>query len=171
MSSLTRLAVLGGTGGLGQEIVKQALAQNYAVTAVVRDLAKATSLLPGTVNLKVVASVDESSLPLLVDALTGQDILIEVIDNSDRVAKVGVIVQAATQANVKSFIVCGGAGTLKMSADENAQRLYEILGDSIGTWLKPVTLMHLETQKVAFASSVRTVINSFWLKTSQCVSI
>ena len=68
--------------------------------------------------------------------------------------KVRLITQAVVEANVNTFIVCGGAGELKMSAEENSQRLYEVLGDSIGTWLKPVTLMHLEAQKVAFDSSV-----------------
>lgn len=44
-----------------------------------------------------------------------------------------------------------------MSADPSSQRLYEVLGDSIGTWLKPVTLLHLATQQVAFSSSIPTV--------------
>ena len=161
-----RLAVLGATGGLGQRIVKQAAeltSQKILVTAIVRDSAKAYSLFSERVNLKVVPSVDEANKALLVDAFKGQDIIIEVIDNTDRVEKVRLITQAVIDANVTSFIVCGGAGALKMSTEENSNRLYEVLGDSIGTWLKPVTLMHLEAQKVAFNSSVRFNICSFLL--------
>lgn len=157
MSSDIRLAVVGATGGLGQRIVKQAIeltTQKIFVTAIVRDSAKASSLFPDTVKLKVIPSVDEANKELLVDAFRGQDIILEVIDNSDRVEKVRLITQAVLHANVNTFIVCGGAGALKMSGEENSQRLYEVLGDSIGTWLKPVTLMHLEAQKVAFDSSV-----------------
>jgi putative NADH-flavin reductase len=161
-----RLAVLGATGGLGQRIVRQAAeltSQKILVTAIVRDSAKASSLFSEGINLKVVPSVDEANKALLLDAFKDQDIIIEVIDNTDRVEKVRLITQAVIDANVTSFIVCGGAGALKMSTEENSKRLYEVLGDSIGTWLKPVTLMHLEAQKVAFNSSVCISI-CFFLK-------
>lgn len=42
-----RVLVLGGTGGTGREIVRQALAGGHAVTALVRSAAKARDLLPG----------------------------------------------------------------------------------------------------------------------------
>jgi len=79
------------------------------------------------------------------------------VDNNDRVAKVKVMIEAATTAGIDKFILCGGAGTLKMSSDPSSKRLYEVLGDSIGTWLKPVTLLHLETQQVAFSSTISVV--------------
>jgi uncharacterized protein YbjT (DUF2867 family) len=39
-----RIAVVGATGGLGQEIVLQSVAAGYEVIAVVRDVVKAKSM-------------------------------------------------------------------------------------------------------------------------------
>ena len=42
-----RVLVIGGTGGTGQEVVRQAVAAGHTVTALVRNAATAAKLLPG----------------------------------------------------------------------------------------------------------------------------
>ena len=47
---MTKIAIVGATGGLGREIAIQSAAKGYEVVAVVRDLKKAEEVLPGSNN-------------------------------------------------------------------------------------------------------------------------
>ena len=66
-----KLLIVGATGPTGQEIVRQALAQGHAVTALVRNAAKAA--FPPSVKIAVGNVLDGSSLE---KALAGQDSVI-----------------------------------------------------------------------------------------------
>lgn len=151
-----KLAVFGSTGGLGQRIVKAAIGAGHSVTGIARNSEKASALFGADITVKIVPSIEKDQYSLIVDAMRNADCVIEVVDNDNRVGKVELLVKAAEEANIFNFIVCGGAGALFMN-DEKQQRLYEFLGDSIGTWLKPVSLMHLEAQKIAFESKIPVV--------------
>ncbi|RCH68231.1 NAD-dependent epimerase/dehydratase family protein [Streptomyces sp. SDr-06] len=64
-----RLAVFGATGGIGQEIVKQALADGHGVTAVVRDPARFAVTGPGLAVFQADLTDPES----LREAVAGRD--------------------------------------------------------------------------------------------------
>eukprot|EP00966_Prymnesium_polylepis_P296403 6847656-Prymnesium_polylepis.1 len=59
-----RVAVTGATGRTGRLVVEQALASSHAVTAIVRDEAKAKEVLPAAVQLKCLdlASADGAAM-------------------------------------------------------------------------------------------------------------
>jgi putative NADH-flavin reductase len=156
MSAL-KLAVIGATGGLGQRIVKQAVEKGYTVTAIARDSTKAAAVLPAGTTIKIVEGIHQDHYEALRSAISYQDVVIEVIDNTDRIAKAKLIIQAIIAENVPSFVACGGAGELRVSDAPDAQRLYEEVGDSWGAWLKPVTETHLAVQEAAFSSTIPIV--------------
>ena len=157
--SAIKLAVIGSTGGLGQRIVKQAIEKGYIVTAIARDATKAASVLPAGIDIKIVEAVHQDHFDALRRAVFGQDVVMEVIDNTDLVAKAELIIQAVIAENVPSFVACGGAGQLRVSDVPDALRVYEEVGDKWGAWLTPVTEMHLavQVQHAAFASTIPTV--------------
>jgi len=160
--SAIKLAVIGSTGGLGQRIIEQAIEKGYIVTAIARDATKAASVLPAGIDIKIVEAVHQDHFDALRSAVFGQDVVMEVIDNTDRVAKAELIIQAVIAENVPSFVACGGAGELRVSDVPDALRVYEEVGDKWGAWLTPVTEMHLAVQfstqlSMAFASTIPTV--------------
>lgn len=83
---MSKIAVVGATGGLGQRLVSQALAAGYAVTAAVRDGGKAASLFGPSVSVAVVDIASGEGLPA---AFAGQDVVVEVISNSERPHGIG----------------------------------------------------------------------------------
>lgn len=75
------IVVFGATGGTGQEVVKQALAQGHTVTAFVRDLARIP--VEGNKRLRVV--VGDVFVPEAVDrAVEGQDAVVIALGSRDR---------------------------------------------------------------------------------------
>jgi len=155
MSSLSkRIAIVGATGGLGQEIAKQSIASGYEVTAVVRDEAKAKSLFESSVTIK---PVDLSTGEGLTDAFAGVDVVVEVISNSERPHGIQTIVSSCEKSSVKVFVACGGAGQLFIDP-EKLNRLVTILETmpNMG-WARPITDLHMAVQDIAFKSSIPTV--------------
>ena len=149
-----RIAIVGATGGLGQEIAKQSIASGYEVTAVVRDEAKAKSLFESSVTIK---PVDLSTGEGLKDAFAGVDVVVEVISNSERPHGIQTIVSSCEKSSVKVFVACGGAGQLFIDP-EKLNRLVTILETmpNMG-WARPITDLHMAVQDIAFKSSIPTV--------------
>lgn len=153
------IAVIGATGGLGSRIVQRASELGYHVNAILRDGSKAAETLPllPEVEHRIVPSFHPVNFKNLVEALTEQEYVVEVIDNEDRLEKVETIIRAVVEAKVQNFIVCGGAGVLKASDEKNARHLFEELEGSVESWFKPVSELHLKTQNLAFSSDIPVV--------------
>lgn len=155
MLSLSKtIAIVGATGGLGQEIARQSISSGYNVIAVVRDAAKAKSLFDTSVAIK---SVDLSTGEGLADAFAGADVVVEVISNSERPHGIQTIVSTCEESSVKVFVACGGAGQLFIDP-EKSKRLVTILETlpNMG-WARPITDLHQAVQEIAFKSSIPTV--------------
>lgn len=75
-----KIAVFGATGGTGQEIVKQALAQGHDVTAFVRDPAR---MPVQDEHLQLVVG-DVLDLEKVMEAVAGQDAVAVTLGTSDR---------------------------------------------------------------------------------------
>jgi len=71
-----RLTVFGATGGIGTEVVRQALARNYGVTAVVRDPAKLA--VPADTALTVITA-DVMDPAAIKAALDGTDAVVSAL--------------------------------------------------------------------------------------------
>lgn len=91
MSGLNIL-VLGATGGVGREVVKQALADNHNVTALVRD-ARRLPLVSD--RLQVVQGDVTSEGPTLSDIVRGQDAVISALGIGKSFAPHGLIERSA----------------------------------------------------------------------------
>jgi len=100
-----RITVLGATGGVGGEVVKQALGRGWDVTAVVRDPARLK--LPAHV---VVAGLREKDK--LAAAIEGRDAVISAVGSRDRgpttVCADGA--RAAIEAGAKRLLVVSASG-------------------------------------------------------------
>jgi putative NADH-flavin reductase len=111
---MKNILVLGATGGTGLEVVMQALASNYAVTAIVRD--------PAHMEIKnpylTIVKGDVLSLPSIQDAFNGKDVVISCLGTGTSLKPTTIyssgmqnILAAMKQANVNRLI-CISAGAL-----------------------------------------------------------
>ena len=80
-SNKMKVAVVGATGGLGREIVRQSLKRGYEVVAAVRDQAKATAMFAG--QAVKIAQVNIDGGEGLKEAFAGVDCVLEVISNGE----------------------------------------------------------------------------------------
>ncbi|KIW16470.1 hypothetical protein PV08_06524 [Exophiala spinifera] len=98
----TKVAVAGGTGNLGPQVVNALLAANYSVTVLTRTGSSSTSKLPKSPQLKV-AEVDYSSVASLSEVLQGQDVVVSTL-GSAVIGGQKPLIDAAVAAGVKRFI-------------------------------------------------------------------
>ena len=103
-----RIAVVGATGGLGQEIVLQSVAAGYEVIAVVRDVVKAKSMFESIASVVHIATADLSSGEGLTEAFTGAQVVVEVVSNTERPHNIQNIVSKCETTGVSVFVACGG---------------------------------------------------------------
>jgi putative NADH-flavin reductase len=169
------VAVVGATGGLGGEIVKAALKAGHQVTAIVRNRDKLSRFHSDVIKaLRVIdlsdINPDVDSIAQILEGvyqlfsgyeleptlLSGHQIVIEAISNSQRPHAIETLVHASEMARVPVFIACGGAGELFESLRPDALRVYETLPDSM-SWIKEVSLIHLDVQEIVFRSQIPTV--------------
>jgi uncharacterized protein YbjT (DUF2867 family) len=99
-----RIAVVGATGGLGQEIVRQSVAAGYEVIAVVRDAVKAKSMFESTAAVHI-ATADLSSGEGLTEAFTGAQVVVEVVSNTERPHNIQNIVSKCETTGVSSVCI------------------------------------------------------------------
>ncbi|WP_293947119.1 MULTISPECIES: NAD(P)-dependent oxidoreductase [unclassified Sphingobacterium] len=110
-----KVAVIGSTGFVGAHLVKELVDRNYEVVALARHIES----IPSNDNIKKVA-VDINNHGQLVNALVGADVVISAFNAGwtnpnlyeDFTKGALAIQQAVKDADVKRFIVVGGAGSL-----------------------------------------------------------
>jgi putative NADH-flavin reductase len=116
-----KIALIGATGFVGTEILKEAVARGDSVTALVRSPDKVEKL-----NGVTAVKADALDAPNLAAKLKGHDIVISAYNpgwtNPDikavHIAASKAITEATKQAGIKRLIVIGGAGSLYNEAGE-----------------------------------------------------
>jgi len=113
-----KIAVVGATGWIGGTVVREALARDHDVTAVVRD--------PSRLELEhdrlSVARGDVEDPAGLADALAGHDAVVVSVSGRKEgkhslvPAAAGTVLAALPQAGVKRLVWVGGAGSLEGAA-------------------------------------------------------
>lgn len=118
---MTKVAIIGASGFVGSNLVKEATDRGLEVTAIARNVEKIN-----VENISKVA-VDVNQVNELSEALKGHDVVISAFNAgwtnpnlyNDFIKGSESIQQAAKQAGVQRMIVVGGAGSLY--ANENEQ--------------------------------------------------
>ncbi|KMQ67719.1 histidine kinase [Chryseobacterium sp. FH2] len=118
---MKKVAVIGATGFVGTQVVKELVNRGYEVEAVVRDASKVQQ------NEKVTAkSVDVNNIDELADALKGNDAVISAFNAgwtnpdlyNDFLNGSMNIEKAVENSGVKRFITVGGAGSLYIDGNQ-----------------------------------------------------
>ncbi len=111
-----KIVVFGGTGMIGQRIVKEALDRGHTVTAVARDPSKLTLSNP---HLET-AKGDATDADSVAQIARGNDVIVSAVGPDHQLGNYSMLVDAAhalldgvKRAGVKRLIVVGGAGTLE----------------------------------------------------------
>jgi uncharacterized protein YbjT (DUF2867 family) len=122
-----RIVVLGGTGGVGQAIVRQAVGAGYTVVALARDpskLATSPSVVPVTADLM------EPNPKVLLDAMEGADAVLSALGPRGK-SDTGILSNAATatllamgNAGIRRYIGVSAApvGTVPSALNPNPPR-------------------------------------------------
>ncbi|OTA99483.1 hypothetical protein M426DRAFT_67692 [Hypoxylon sp. CI-4A] len=98
MSSITKVALVGAKGNLGEAVLDAVLNAGFQVTALTRQ--GSTQTFPSGVTVK---QVDYDSIDTLVDALKGQDAVVSTI-GSAAIGKQIPLIEASAKVGVKRFI-------------------------------------------------------------------
>ncbi|MFE6663028.1 NAD(P)-dependent oxidoreductase [Streptomyces sp. NPDC057697] len=134
-----RITVFGATGGVGREIVRQAVSAGHEVTAVVRDPARLPVPLSG-LRVHQVARVDEPEA--LREAVAGRDAVLSALGSrgrrADGVAErlTGSVLTAMEAEGVRRLVVVSAAPVGPRPADEPL--LDRLVRKVVGAVLKEV---------------------------------
>ncbi len=125
-----RVAVIGATGFVGSEIVKELINRNHSIKAFSRNKDKVI------ISKNVAAvEVDVNNIEALVTDLQGADVVVSAYNAgwsnpdlyNDYIKGSNAIEQATKQAGVKRLIVVGGAGSLYVN-DQKELQLVDVPG-------------------------------------------
>ena len=138
-----KLTIVAATGGVGRQLLGQALAAGHDVTAVVRDPGK----LPGAVRVAgearvVTADLAAADLGTLESAVAGRDAVLSGLgprSNSDAgIAAQGTraIIRAMQATGVRRIVVVSAApvGTVASPTSPPRPGTIQATGSSCGTW-------------------------------------
>ncbi|WP_405750657.1 SDR family oxidoreductase [Streptomyces sp. NBC_00012] len=134
-----RITVFGATGGVGQEIVRQAVAAGHEVTAVVRDPARLPVPL-SDVQVHTVARMDEPEV--LREAVAGRDAVLSALGSRGRKADgvaerlTGSVLTAMEAEGVRRLLVVSAAPVGPRPADDPL--LDRLVRKVVGAMLKEV---------------------------------
>lgn len=107
-----KITVFGATGGVGREVVRQALDAGHEVTAVVRDPARLP--VPAHERLRVATVADVTDEDALAPVLRGQDAVVSALgSNSNKQARLSPVAGPALRAIVSAM---DRAGVRRLSA-------------------------------------------------------
>jgi uncharacterized protein YbjT (DUF2867 family) len=106
-----KITVFGATGGVGQEIVRQGLARDYAITAVVRDAGRLAVTDPALRVVTVPALDDPGTL---IPAIRGSEAVLSGVGPHGR--KDGPVAAPSTRAIVDAMNVCSTRRFVGVSA-------------------------------------------------------
>ena len=111
-----KIALIGATGHIGQEIAKEILAKSHALTALTRP----GKALPASLAAAQPRAVDLRDAVALAEAIKGHDILASAYaPPMERPAELAdftrALVTAARQAGLRRLVVVGGAGSLEVA--------------------------------------------------------
>ncbi|MEW2415903.1 NAD(P)H-binding protein [Streptomyces sp. NPDC046866] len=110
-----RLTVFGATGGVGREVVRQALEAGHEVTAVVRDPARLG--VPAHDRLRVAVVADLTDADALVPVLAGRDAVVSALGAaSNRQARLSPVTGPAVQAVLSAMDRAGVSRLAAVSA-------------------------------------------------------
>lgn len=107
-----KIALIGGSGMIGQRVLQEALSRGHEVTVIVRDPQKVQATGANVVQ------ADALDVPALAQVIAGHDVLVSAHnaphDNPTQFKDVAhTIIQAAKDAAIPRLIVVGGAGSLE----------------------------------------------------------
>lgn len=134
-----RLTVFGATGGIGQEIVRQAVIAGHDVTAVVRDPARLPVPLSG-LTVHTVARIDDPEA--LREAVAGRDAVLSGLGSRNRRADgiaerlTGAVIRAMEAEGARRLLVVSAAPVAPKPADDPL--LDRMMLKAIGAILKEV---------------------------------
>ncbi|MET9657913.1 NAD(P)H-binding protein [Streptomyces sp. NPDC006510] len=134
-----RITVFGATGGVGQEIVRQAVAAGHEVTAVVRDPARLPVPL-SAVQVHTVARMDEPEA--LREAVAGRDAVLSALGSRGRKADgiaerlTGSVLAAMEAEGVRRLLVVSATPVGPRPADDPL--LDRLVRKMVGAILKEV---------------------------------
>lgn len=111
-----KIALIGATGFVGSEVLKEALNRGHEVTAIARNTGKISI----ENNLLKTAEVDVKEIRKLAEILHGHEVVISTFNPGwtnptiydDYLEGANAIQQAVKESGVKRLIVVGGAGSL-----------------------------------------------------------
>jgi uncharacterized protein YbjT (DUF2867 family) len=123
---MARIVILGATGSLGRQVLRQALAAGHDVTAFVRT----PSRLPREEQQRVLVHTGDLTAGLPVDVLRGHDALVNcaghVTDGETFVALVDTIATSVDKLRVAEQPVCGFSPV---------QRSSTLIRRAAGSWI------------------------------------
>ncbi|MFI5767971.1 NAD(P)-dependent oxidoreductase [Streptomyces sp. NPDC051658] len=149
-----RITVFGATGGVGQEIVRQAVAAGHEVTAVVRDPARLPVPL-SDVQVHTAARMDEPEV--LREAVAGRDAVLSALGSRGRKADgvaerlTGAVLAAMEAEGARRLLVVSAAPVGPRPADDPL--LDRLVRKVVGAILKEV-YADLTRMEAALARSV-----------------
>lgn len=116
-----KIALIGATGFVGAEVLKEALDRKHTVLAIARD----TSKIEINSNLLIKKAVDVKNVDELSQAIAGSDVVISAFNPGwtnpniyeEFLEGSKAIEQAVKNSGVTRFIVVGGAGSLYLDKD------------------------------------------------------
>ena len=118
---MKKVAVIGATGFVGTQVVKELANRGYSVEAIVRDISKVSE------NANVTAkSINVNNIDKLAEALQGNDAVINTFNAgwtnpnlyNDFLNGSRNIEKAVEKSGVKRFITVGGAGSLFIDGNQ-----------------------------------------------------
>lgn len=116
---MKKITIIGASGFVGSALLYEAIGRDFTIQAIARDKSKITQEHPLLSKIEL----DVFDTPKLTEALKGQEVVISAYNSgwtnpniyADFMKGANSIQNAAKQADVKRYLVIGGAGSLEVA--------------------------------------------------------